>query len=698
VIITAHDVLDCEFTRIKGLHAQGCIYDVFACLRGNPTARKVADKCRSPDWTKRILLILITILSTCLQFSTAQAQHASDNPVAVADDAFGMTLGLESIGMYGPGSVRGFSPQVAGNARIDGLYFDQQGPLSNRVVEGSTIRVGIGEIGYAFPAPTGIVDYDLRHAGDGTGSATIVVSAGPYDARGTSVDGSFPLDSNRLQFPMGASYQISTETPYTPVPGYTSTVVNFGAVPLWRPNDWLSVRSIIDWTQTTQAKTLPLVFTGGAYLPPKVRHGYLGQSWAEGRSLAENFGGIVTAQLTKHWSFAAGIFRSISDSPISYADLYINTQPNGSAEHVAIGYPDQRVSSTSGEARLTGHFSEGTWNHDIVVIARGRDTLALYGGSDVIELGPALINQGLQVPQPSFSYSARTNDRTELWSMGLAYRGQWQGHGELAFGLQQESYEQTVTSPGAPEARLMDSPLRGYGTAAVVLADGLTAYAGYTQGLEDSGVAPSSAQNRGAILPAARTWQVDCGIRYLLTPDVKLIAGVFEIEKPYFNVDTSEVDRELGVQRATGLEMSVSGEPIKHLHITAGALLGHVRIIGANLSAEGVGETAFNQPRIQAVINVDYTMPWRPELSMDLGLLHFGSAPATVNDALYSPSETLLSIGGRYKFTILGRPTTFRLQIQNASDFHFWNVTSTPGFAQYPPRSIFAYLTTDISK
>ena len=73
---------------------------------------------------------------------TVRAQHASDDPVASASDGFGLTLGLESIGLYGPGFVRGFNPQTAGNVRIDGLYFDQQGALSNRVVEGSTIQIG----------------------------------------------------------------------------------------------------------------------------------------------------------------------------------------------------------------------------------------------------------------------------------------------------------------------------------------------------------------------------------------------------------------------------------------------------------------------------------------------------------------------------------------------------------------------------
>ena len=617
--------------------------------------------------------------------------------MASANDAFGLTLGLESIGLYNPGGVRGFNPQTAGNVRIDGLYFDQQGALSNRVVEGSTIRVGISEIGYAFPAPTGIVDYDLRHPGDGTPSATLVASAGPFQAHGLSVDGNLPLFSNEVQLPMGASYQISMPTPVgVPNPGYTSTVANFGATPEWKPNDWLTFRGIFDWQQTTQAKTLPFVFTAGDYLPPQTPRDYYGQNWAEGKSLSENYGGIVTAKLSTHWSLAAGLFRSIADNPVSYTDLYLNTQPNGSAEQFIVGNPDQMTSSTSGEVRLTGHFGTGSWRQDIVLLARGRDTLALYGGSDVVDVGPALIDQGVQVPEPTFAYSARTHDRTELWSAGLACRAQWQGHGDFAFGIQQESYDKDVTSPGPPEARLTDRPLRAYGTAAFVLTEQVTAYAGYTQGLEDSGVAPSSAVNRGTILPDARTWQADTGVRYLLSPKVKLVMGVFEIEKPYFNFDTSNVDRALGLQRARGLEMSVSGEVSKNLNVAAGVLLGEVKIIGPNLSAEGVGSIAFGQPRVQSTINADYKFPRWPALSADITLFHFGTAPASVNDVTQNPAATFLMLGGRYRFTILGAPATLRVQVQNLTNYYYWNMAYSPGFSQFQPRSVFGYLTADL--
>jgi len=593
--------------------------------------------------------------------------------------------------------VRGFNPQTAGNVRIDGLYFDQQGALSNRVVEGSIIRVGVSEIGYAFPAPTGIVDYNLRHTGSGTPSATIVASAGPFQAHGLSVDGSLPFLSAALQLPLGASYQISTQTQLSsPNPGYTSNVANVGATPQWQPNDRLTVRGIFDWTQTTQAKTLPIVLTAGDFQPPQTPRGYYGQNWAEGRSLAENYGGIVTAQLNRDWSLAAGIFRSIADNPISYTDLYLNTQSNGSAEQFIVGNPDQMTSSTSGEARLTGRFGTGSWRQDIVLLARGRDTLALYGGSDVIDLGPAVIDQGIQVPEPSFAYSARTHDRTELWSAGMAYRAQWQERGDFAFGVQQESYTKDVSAPGLGEAHLTDHPLRAYGTAALALRDRTTAYAGYTQGLEDSGVASSSAENRGAILPDARTWQADTGIRYLVTPRVKLIAGVFEIEKPYFNLDRSDVDRVLGLQRAAGLELSASGEVIRNFNLAAAVLWGEVKVIGPNLRAEGVGSAALNQARLTTTVNASYKFPWAAALSADLSILHFGPYPASIDDRAQAPGGTVVALGGRYRFKMLGAPATLRVQVQNLTDTYFWNLSfNSPVFTQYQPRAVFGYLTAD---
>jgi iron complex outermembrane recepter protein len=298
----------------------------------------------------------------------AMAQHAADNPVTSADDAFGLTLGLESIGMYSPGQVRGFSPRTAGNLRIEGMYFDQQGSLSNRVIEGSTIRVGVTEIGYAFPAPTGIADYTLRRPADSTPGATLIATAGPYQGRGLSLDTSIPLIGQELVLPAGVSYQVSSQTPYGAYPGYTSTVTSLGLTPKWSPNDALTVRLLLDWQQTRGARTFPLYYTAGAYQPPNITRSYLGQDWAEERKLTDNTGALATWKLNQTWSLAAGIFHSAAHNPQTFADLYTTIQPNGRSEHIVIGYPNQTTASTSGELRLTAHFNSGDWRHEFIML------------------------------------------------------------------------------------------------------------------------------------------------------------------------------------------------------------------------------------------------------------------------------------------------------------------------------------------
>jgi iron complex outermembrane receptor protein len=639
----------------------------------------------------------LVMLVSLLWAGTANAQHASDDPVAAADDAFGLTLGLESIGIYGPGSVRGFNPQSAGNVRVDGLYFDQQGGLSNRVVEGSTIRVGVSEIGYAFPAPTGIVDYDLRHPGDGTASASVVGIFGPFQQRGLSLDAIIPAGSKDFQIPIGVSDQLALMTPQgSPNQGFTGRIRNFGATPYLKLSDSVTLRAILDYTQITQAKTLPFVYTAGDYLPPQVPRRYNGQDWMQGQQLAENFGAILHAQLSSHWTLSAGAFRSIYDQPVSYADLYVDTQRDGASDQLFVANPDQTIASNSGEARLSGRFDSGAWRHDLTFNVRGRDTESVYGGSDVVDAGPAQLGQVIQLPEPNFQYSPETRDRTQLWSAGIAYRAQWNNFVDFAIGTQHENYSKSVDVPGLPESHLTDQPLRSYVQGAVNVNEKVTAYAGYTQGLEDSGTAPSGATNRGAILPDARTWQEDTGLRLKIAPKVKLIVGAFEIEKPYFNFDSNNVDRMLGVQRAQGIETSISGEVLPNLNLTAGGLFGRVQIIGADLKAEGVGQFAFGQPHSQGTLNLDYKLASVPGLSTDATVIYFGRSPASVDNVAQNPEQTILMLGARYRFKLAGKAATLRVQLQNATNFYFWNMGNSPGFSQFQQRSVFSYLTIDL--
>jgi hypothetical protein len=121
----------------------------------------------------------------------ASAQRAAENAVLEAEDAFGTSIGRETIGLYSASSVRGFSPTRAGNIRIDGLVFDQVWGLTNRIRVSTAIRVGISAIGTPFPAPTGIVDYALRRPSD-RAQLSVLTGADSYEKGYVEVDAPCP--------------------------------------------------------------------------------------------------------------------------------------------------------------------------------------------------------------------------------------------------------------------------------------------------------------------------------------------------------------------------------------------------------------------------------------------------------------------------------------------------------------------------
>src|SRR4051812_4731884 len=128
--------------------------------------------------------------------SPASAQsRASDNAVTEAQDAFGYTIGRESLGIYDADNARGFSPTAAGNIRIEGLYFAPVAGLSPLLIRSESIKVGISGQGYPFAAPSGIVDQSLPRPSEQLGGS-IIANANSFGSRGVEVDASVPVSRN----------------------------------------------------------------------------------------------------------------------------------------------------------------------------------------------------------------------------------------------------------------------------------------------------------------------------------------------------------------------------------------------------------------------------------------------------------------------------------------------------------------------
>src|SRR5262249_13949220 len=149
------------------------------------------------------------------------------------------------------------------------------------------------------------------------------------------------------------------------------------------------------------------------------------------------------------------VFHSEFDARASFADLYLDTSPDGLADHVMIVDRDQNFASNSGEFRVSKRVVRGDRYHVFYYSFRARDQQRRYGGSDVHDFGPARIGeQQVPLPEPEHVFGPQTRDEVTQSTHALAYRGRWSELIEVTLGLQKTQYEKQVNEPGATSPQL----------------------------------------------------------------------------------------------------------------------------------------------------------------------------------------------------------------------------------------------------
>ncbi|HYC99376.1 TonB-dependent receptor domain-containing protein [Brevundimonas sp.] len=641
-----------------------------------------------------LLRVLVTAAAT-LPVAVATpvlAQRADDNALTAAEDAFGSSVGNESVGLYSPGSVRGFSPTQAGNIRIEGVYFDRQGFLSSRFTEGSAIRVGLSAQSYPFPAPTGIVDYRLQKAGEDR-VTSLVAGLNAYAAPFMELDLKTPILGERLGLAAGVSY--GHEEYYD---GADARYLRAALVARWRPRDGVEVMAFAAITQGRDEETAPTIVTAGDFLPPEVaRRRYFGQDWTTRDTLSENYGLIGKVRLGDNWSLTGGVFSSAFTSGNSFADLFVGTTPDGRTRERLIADPERRAASTSGELRLSRSFVEGPRLHVLHATVRARDVEALYGGSaPAMDLGERQLGERVPVDRPaSWAFGERTRDTVRQVTSGLAYEGRWRSVGELSLGVQKVDYEKTVFQPGLPATSSADAPWLGYAAAAIHLSPAVALYAGYVEGLEESGIAPDNAANRNEALPAIRTRQVDAGVRWRINERWRLVAGGFQVQKPYFITNDANVFTILGDVQHRGVELSLTGHPTEALTVVAGAILLDPTVTGEAVEQGRIGARPVGQADLTVRLNLDYRLPFAPGWSVDSAVVHVSERTASRNGQLEAPGYTVIDLGARYRFQIEGRRATLRGQIANVTDEYYFTVFGSRSFGLSDGRRALLSLAVD---
>lgn len=611
---------------------------------------------------------------------TAWAQRAAENAVSSADDAFGSSVGLEQTGIYSEQDTRGFSPAKAGNARIEGLYYDPIGALSSRLRVGNSIRVGFAAESFPFQAPTGIVEYRMRPFPDKAG-VSLAYNAMAFGGYIRELDVRLPLADKRVGILLGAAQSDLrlTDGSNNQAYGLTARVfVRLGAVEL---------TPFYSHARFTGNQAHVPVVVNGPTLPdyPQARR-YLGQDWASGNYDNSQRGVVVKAALTRRLSLRAGIFHADGDKQENYTEvLSLLPVPDGSTPDLAsqrlIADPQQRLRATSGEAQLAWRVDTGRWRHRFMLAFRARDRIFDTGGSDVRTLGVTPFGEPIRIARPTFAFSPVNEGRIRQSAVGLAYTAQVQGLGTINLGLQKARYRASLRDGRSGiESLSRDDPWLYNASLGISVTPALSLFLATQKGLEDSGAAPENAANRNEQLPATRTRQYEAGLRWKF-PSGQLSLNAFQIDKPYFTFNAANVFAEQGRVRHRGFEASLSGHFGKRFNLLAGGVFMQPRVLGAAVDQGLIGDRPAGTPSVFARIDANYRTDIFGGLTPTASVTYTGSRAVGLRPQaalggrqLMVPGYASVDLGLRQQFKVGSVPASFRFVVVNAFDATSWRV------------------------
>ena len=640
----------------------------------------------------RSLRVSVAAAALCFLGGTAHGQdRAADNAVTQAEDAFGFSVGRESLGIYNAQNARGFSPTAAGNVRINGLYFDPIFGLPGTLVDSVSIKVGVSAQGYPFAAPSGIVDQTLRLPGDKDG-ASIIVNGDSYGTFGAEVDGSITA-TDKLAFAYGLNVS------HVEFPDGTNNWNHLQSVlARWRPAPGIEIIPFWSLYNDYNDESGTFYVPAGRFLPkfPEMRH-YEGPDWADFRFISTDAGMLSSVTLGSNWLLRLGAFHSVNDQRTGFANLLVNEQPDGTGERILFADPPSKSRSNSGELRLTHSIADGPRLHVIHASLRYRDARREFGGDEFIDFGPGRIGEKVDAPEPpSFDFGEPSHDRLRQTTYGVAYDGRWKNVGEISFGISQARFRKETVVPAVPVALSRSNPWLYNATAAVNLSKTTTVYAGYSRGLEESGTAPPNAANRNAPLDAIITRQKDAGVRFTVARGIKVVAGLFDLSRPYFGYDSTNFYRQVGTVRSRGAEFSFAGSLTPRLDIVAGGAILDPKVTRDAEIDSMIGSKPVGLAPDQLSLNANWKTPMLKGLELDLTVIHRGRTPATTDNLVFIPEKLRIDVGSHYRFKFAKRDATLRLQVFNLTDGIGYGLPGSGIYGQNPGRYVLGFLTVDI--
>lgn len=620
----------------------------------------------------------------------AYAQSASPRPaeardvVRESDDAFGRRIGIEDVGLYSESEVRGFDLQSAGNYRIEDHYFVRAAGLLQPVTQGTAIRVGVSALRTDFAAPSGVVQYALT---DGVPGVHATIEAGWWGGSGPVALPRVAAMTAGGGLSAAGGVQLSLAQRYTD--GTRGDFVAFGIVPRWRPSPGIRLTGI--WSRNLFTRGASISYSSTGVPPARIRRGTdRTQAWMEVSNTSDLAGVMADIDAGAGWTFGASAFRS--SLPYQRNVFSLISLPRGGAPAEASGllYGAETRSSISAEITAAKRFATGSLQHRLLVMVRRRDSMASSDPGTAFQLGqyPDMDNPP-ERDRPAVTLDPRRlRDDVGQWTAGLGYRLSIGDGAEVRADVQRVDYVKQARALDGSLTHNASRPWLYGGALSVAITPALTGYASFTRGLEESGIAPANAVNRGAILPAAISRQSELGLKYPIPGGPTFIAGLFDLSKPLLGIDARGAFSFVGAVRHRGAELSLAGPLTPRLSVVMGATYLDARASGELVDLGLYGVHPINRPSAVALANATWRVPWIDRLTIDGGMTFRSQRYGDRANSFTLPSYVILNLGLRQAITLDGKPFTLRARVTNVTDRFAWNVGNSGLLNPIAPRAM----------
>ncbi len=350
----------------------------------------------------------------------------------------------------------------------------------------------------------------------------------------------------------------------------------------------------------------------------------------------------------------------------------------------------------SSDAGIRVQFDTAAVNHSLTLQANYYGDRLKKGSANGVGLTSNIydpINRPAQsVAKPS---NIVTRSKNTITGVALADTlSVWDERVQLTLGARQQRVEtDNFDANGAASDSYDESALSPMAGIVVKPWEHVSVYTNYAEGLSKGDIAPNTANNAGEALAPYVTKQYEAGVK-LDFDTVATTASVFQITKPFGQLNAGNVYTSDGEQRNRGIELNVFGEVSPSIRLMAGAMFIDAEMTSTS-SASTLGKTPVGVPDFQANVTAEWDTSFVDGLTLAGTVIHTGKQFVDAANTNSVDDWTTLDLAAYYDFEVGKTPLTVRGTVENVFDNEYWSgVNSWSMISQGAPRTFYVSLTS----